>query len=375
VLLNKFNFLNKNRKLAPKFLGPFKILRVKGPHNIELLLTNGGKIVVYVARVKQYFSPETTSCLSPNSHEEFINTRSLNNDVISSEDVKDFQPPSLTPSHTRKPGRPASKKVLPPSDVSFSKKGREKDRGVGENTDNVKNETKNKLTQNTDDVYANAHHMTTRAAAKRRHTDVQVTDSPIESTEMDDSDNIATLSTYSKLNNIIKWTYQCGTNKNKKLLHNSRMDQLQEDLDTFKYSDYPESGISPQQHAPPAAAGQPAAPTAAAAAAAAAVRVPVPAAATAPASGGVPLLAPAPAGPIPPAAPPGPLLFATAAAIPADFVLFDIPAEWQDLCPTTTSMPVQTSTTTPRTTGLLLERTVFGWRESPSGQLPQSCGE
>jgi hypothetical protein len=28
VLLNEFNFVNKNRKLAPKFSGPFKILGV-----------------------------------------------------------------------------------------------------------------------------------------------------------------------------------------------------------------------------------------------------------------------------------------------------------------------------------------------------------
>jgi hypothetical protein len=51
VLLNEFNFLNKNKKLAPKFSGPFKILRVKGPHNVELLLTNGRKILVNVAHV------------------------------------------------------------------------------------------------------------------------------------------------------------------------------------------------------------------------------------------------------------------------------------------------------------------------------------
>ena len=60
MLLHEFNFLNKNKKLAPKFSGPFKILRVKGPHNVELLLTNGCKIIVNVARVKQYLSPETT---------------------------------------------------------------------------------------------------------------------------------------------------------------------------------------------------------------------------------------------------------------------------------------------------------------------------
>ncbi len=48
VLLDDFNFLNKNHKLAPKFSGPFKILRVKGPHNVELLLANGSKFNSFV---------------------------------------------------------------------------------------------------------------------------------------------------------------------------------------------------------------------------------------------------------------------------------------------------------------------------------------
>ncbi len=56
VLLKEFNFLNKNKKLAQKFSVAFKILCVKGPHNVELLLTNGRKIVVSVAHVKQYLS-------------------------------------------------------------------------------------------------------------------------------------------------------------------------------------------------------------------------------------------------------------------------------------------------------------------------------
>ncbi len=139
VLLNEFNFLNKNRKLAPKYSGPFKILRVKGPHNVELLLMNGRKIVVNVARVKQYLSPETTSLLS--IHEEIISDGSPEGN-ISLSPGDEFQPHSLTPSHTCKPGRPAGKKVLSPSDVLFSKTRREKDRGVGENTENVKNKTK-----------------------------------------------------------------------------------------------------------------------------------------------------------------------------------------------------------------------------------------
>ncbi len=326
VLLNEFNFLNKNRKLAPKYSGPFKILRVKGPHNVELLLTNGRKIVVNVAHVKKYFSPETTS--SENSHEEIISTRSPNEDVIPS---NDFQPQALTPSHTRRPGRPAGSKVLSPSDVSFSKTRREKDRGEGENEEYTKNEMKNKHTHYADDVYANSHPMTTRAAVERRHQDAQVTVSPIESTEMDNSGNIVTLDAYDKLNNIIRRTYQCVTDKKKKkkLLHNTKLGQLQEDWDTYKYSEYPESGISPDQHAPPAAAGQPAAaPAASAPPAASAAALPAAAAA-----GGVPLLAAAPAGPVHPAAPPGPLPFAAAAALPADAADFALPAEWQNLYP------------------------------------------
>ncbi len=58
VLLNKFNFLNKNIKLAPKFSGHFMIICVKGPHNIVLLLTNDHKMIVHAARVKQCFGAE-----------------------------------------------------------------------------------------------------------------------------------------------------------------------------------------------------------------------------------------------------------------------------------------------------------------------------
>ncbi len=144
MLLHDFNFVNKNRKLAPKYSGPFKILRVKGPHNVELLLTNGCKIVVNIARVKQYFSPETTS--SESSHEEIISSRSPNDDVIPS---NDFQPQALPPSHTRRPGRPTGLKVLSPSDVLFSKTRREKDRGRVKmnNTHKTKRKTNTHITQ------------------------------------------------------------------------------------------------------------------------------------------------------------------------------------------------------------------------------------
>jgi len=93
---------------------------------------------------------------------------------------------------------------------------------VGGNEDSIK-----KTDTNTDAVYANTHHMATQEVAKRRYTDAQVTVNPIESTEMDNRENIATLSAFPKLNNIIQRTYCCVTDKKKKkkLLSNSNKGQ------------------------------------------------------------------------------------------------------------------------------------------------------
>jgi hypothetical protein len=149
---------------------------------------------------------------------------------------------------------------------------------------------------------------------------------------MDNSDNITAFDIQTKLNSIIECTYHCVVDqkKKKKLLHNTRKNYPQaswEGLDTYKYSDYPESGIIPQQHVPQAAAaglpaaGPPAAPG-------------LPAAAAAAPAGGVPHLVPAAAGQVPPAAPPQPVpVAAAAAALPANVANFYPPAEWQDLYP------------------------------------------
>jgi hypothetical protein len=205
---------------------------------------------------------------------------------------------------------------LPPSNVSFSKTRREKDKGEGVqkemSDDRRKNETKT--------VYANTHPMLTRAAVKRRYTDAQdaqVAIMQIVKSEMDNSENVTAFDIQAKLNSIIERTYHCVVDqkKKKKLSHNTRKNYPQaswEGLDTYKYSDYPESGISPQQHVPQAAAGPPGA-------------------AAAPA-GGVPLLVPAVAAPIPPAALPG-LVPVAAATFPAHIADFAPPTEWQVLSP------------------------------------------
>ncbi len=121
VLLEDFNFLNKNRKLAPKLSGPFRILRVKGDHNVELLLTNGRKIVINVARIKPYLSQ---TAASPDDAP-----------ISSSNTPSSDTPPPLTLAHSRRPGHPrkllpstvaakVDKKVLSPApSVSFSNLG------------------------------------------------------------------------------------------------------------------------------------------------------------------------------------------------------------------------------------------------------------
>jgi len=90
VLMEDFNFLNKNRKLAPRFSGPFRILRVKGAHNLELLLTNGRKIVVNVARVKPYLSSHSSDDVNGFLH-------STSNDVSKTAPV----PPTFNPPPSR----------------------------------------------------------------------------------------------------------------------------------------------------------------------------------------------------------------------------------------------------------------------------------
>jgi hypothetical protein len=54
VLLDEHYFLNKNKKISPKFTGPHLILKLKGDCNVELLLDNGKTTIVHVNRLKTY---------------------------------------------------------------------------------------------------------------------------------------------------------------------------------------------------------------------------------------------------------------------------------------------------------------------------------
>jgi hypothetical protein len=56
VLMDEHSFLSKNQKLAPKWSGPHKVLRLKGDCNLEIQLKhNNRKTVVHANRLKPYF--------------------------------------------------------------------------------------------------------------------------------------------------------------------------------------------------------------------------------------------------------------------------------------------------------------------------------
>jgi len=66
VLLDEHSFLAKNQKLAPKWSGPHKILRLKGECNVELLLRhNKKKLIAHVNRLKPYFVQKPAAVTSP----------------------------------------------------------------------------------------------------------------------------------------------------------------------------------------------------------------------------------------------------------------------------------------------------------------------
>ncbi len=73
----------------------------------QLVLTNARKIIVNVPRVKQYLSPETAKSDNTEKEEIISDAQPMNDgEIISHANNSDFDPPALTLSHTRRPGRP-----------------------------------------------------------------------------------------------------------------------------------------------------------------------------------------------------------------------------------------------------------------------------
>jgi hypothetical protein len=64
--LDEHNFLGKNQKLAPKWTGPHKVLRLKGDSNLEIQLRhNNRKTIVHANRLKPYFLASKNAAVFP----------------------------------------------------------------------------------------------------------------------------------------------------------------------------------------------------------------------------------------------------------------------------------------------------------------------
>ena len=57
VLLDEHSFLHKNAKLAPKWSGPHKVVRLKNENTVELKLKTGRHLITHANRLKPYLVP------------------------------------------------------------------------------------------------------------------------------------------------------------------------------------------------------------------------------------------------------------------------------------------------------------------------------
>jgi hypothetical protein len=201
---------------------------------VELLLANGRKIVVNVARIKPYFSSASNSTilsLSSNGRLHSDLTTDKANGFLTTEAFSDsnsiFAPPTLLPTHTRKPSRPRnlapdSKVLSPTPTVSFSKQGKDS-------------------------------HPGDMAVAKRDKMEVTVVlahpiCTRLQKEEKEEISAIAQDALMSRLNSVIERSYQCIVKKPCKKMQPcpSRPKLGLSYGDPYKYSSYPETGISEQ---------------------------------------------------------------------------------------------------------------------------------
>ncbi len=105
VLLDEHSFLHKNQKLAPKWLGPHKIVRLKGEANVKIQLRhNNKKVVVHSNRLKPYFVPVPNAAIYPDNLNEVPTTNEPPQDTSYASTPDDNQqillPTSMEVTHT-----------------------------------------------------------------------------------------------------------------------------------------------------------------------------------------------------------------------------------------------------------------------------------
>jgi hypothetical protein len=112
VLLDEHSFLHKNQKLAPKWSGPHRVIKIKGSNNAELLLRNGKRLLVHFNRLKPYIVPKTEA---PNPDTVVIETPFNTSQAPPHEPVlSSNEPPNAQPLTVRVPrGRPSRQTELP----------------------------------------------------------------------------------------------------------------------------------------------------------------------------------------------------------------------------------------------------------------------
>ena len=70
VMLDEHSFLSKNRKLAPKWTGPHRVVKIKNDNNLEIKLRCHGKnLIVHANRLKPYLVPMTGRSVFPETTE------------------------------------------------------------------------------------------------------------------------------------------------------------------------------------------------------------------------------------------------------------------------------------------------------------------
>ena len=117
VLLDEHSFLHKNTKLAPKWSGPHRIIKVKNDTNVELLLKNKKHLIVHVNRLKPYIVPYTPDFAENRNPKELQHqTSELEQETQETEtqDRQDRSPSrARSRTHSRSVSRPHSRARTP----------------------------------------------------------------------------------------------------------------------------------------------------------------------------------------------------------------------------------------------------------------------
>ena len=139
VFLDEHNFLNKNRKLAPKFSGPHVIEKLLHGTNAQIKLKNGRSTIVHLNRLKPFLSSDDQIVERKEDEKERENNQLVNFDVDETPppfetfcrnprnllpNLPTHPPPQQFPEAPKRGrGRPKKSQVTPPREESARDEG------------------------------------------------------------------------------------------------------------------------------------------------------------------------------------------------------------------------------------------------------------